>query len=221
MKQVAVLIWSIFMLVNIPLTQAQNAACSLRTVLASFEAAALSDAVENWQQRYEASDCPVEVLRAVHLFARGYDTFLNQMSEQDIPFTWQGTGQGVSNYRGQLSANLGFYDDVGVSFTQITAGTLTGTMRLDTATANIPGAYYFSVLELPQPELWNVIVGCQPEDIVVWLEWVTSEPTQGNILRGLLYVAVITDDGQMCAAAYDTATGGEKVTDWLLYPENE
>jgi len=58
--------------------RSQSDVCSLRAVIASFEAAALSESVDLWLQRYEASDCAPEVLRTVALFVRGYEAYFNE-----------------------------------------------------------------------------------------------------------------------------------------------
>jgi len=189
-------------------------------VLASFEAAALSNAVELWVQNYETAGCTPQVQRAVQVFARGYQTFFNQTSEGMIPRNWIGTGQGVSDYRGRLSINLGFYSDVEVILNSLSSGSLEGTLRLGRGSASTPGSYYFSAADLPEPDLWDIIEGCDTDNVILWLDWVTSEPIEGSVLRGLLYVAQITDNGRMCAAAYDSSTGGQKIVDWLLRATN-
>ena len=209
-----------FILVTVSPARAQFDPCSIEVVLSSFEAAALSNAVELWVQNYETAGCTPQVQRAVQVFARGYQTFFNQTSEGMIPRNWIGTGQGVSNYRGQLSVYLGFYSDVEVSLNTLASGSLEGTIRFDTRSAGAPGSYYFSAADLPEPDLWDIIEGCDTDNVILWLDWVTSEPIEGDLLRGLLAVAVITDDGRMCAASYDSSTGGQKIVDYVFRATN-
>jgi hypothetical protein len=55
-------------------TQAKEDACSPSVVLASFEAAALSENVETWAQQYEDSECPPNVKRGAQQLAGSYAT---------------------------------------------------------------------------------------------------------------------------------------------------
>jgi hypothetical protein len=201
-------------------TNAQFDPCSLETVLDSFETAALAENVEVWAQKYADSECASGVKRSVRLLAQSYVVFYADDVVDSIPTYYTGTGQGVTDYSGDLSVNLGFYDDVSIQFTVVEAGQLDGFQLIGTAQSVIAGNYYGDLSETANPELWDVIEGCEEENIVAWVDWLTGERISGTIIVNLLYVAVITEDGEMCVATYDSSTGGLKVVDWSLEVDN-
>jgi len=73
---------------------AQTNECSLEGVINSFQAAALSDAVDSWLNIYEASDCPRNVISAVRQFAYGVDT----LKQNVITFESAMVFDGVDDY---------------------------------------------------------------------------------------------------------------------------
>jgi len=192
---------------------AQNEQCSMQTVLASFEAASLSDDVQTWVNRYENSTCPENVVQGVRQLARGYETLSSQSIavSQGISSTWRGYLVPNWSYPGVSDGDLWSFSQT-QEFDFALDGSFEGVTSWEsgdyTGAYEISGRSYSNPDQVQNIRLWQVIDGYDEAATEYWLRWIGIRDIRGESLLQVLYVAVITDDGLMKGVSYDEINGG-------------
>jgi hypothetical protein len=205
----------------------QSDPCTAASVLESFQAAALSSNLDNWMQRYQASQCSGEVQQGARVLAQGYGLLTGNSIDFGggaaglFPVRWKGSGNTVPNYQGGLNVYRGGYPISELFLAPVgQEGHLDGyhyfTWDGGEVVVRSEGNYYLTGVELPNAGLWDVITGCEGDVIIANVRWLHTQAWRGNVILNLLYVGRITADGRMCGATYDSFNGGVKLIDWLF-----
>jgi len=183
---------------------AQSNPCSLEAVLASFEAASLSNNVQVWVNHYELSSCAENVIQGVRQMARGYTTLSSETISDGALMAVSWHGIGVSRELiSQCNCYSGFETDL--RFTRVENGDLAGTLTAnnddDFAPLTLQGHYYVQSEAVPNRERFRFIPQWDGADVIMWLEWqITDTQTisQGDSFV-LDFIGVLTFDSQIYA----------------------